>query len=186
MFIITPRQQLRSTTPTTDIRPPPGSPVSMRTTFCKYLDRSSRLLPLLNPPFVLGPTRPGPSVSLTSPSFKLRIHQSTCTRSHHPVVQACSPKGEGKALLLPVARSVSHIYITVTPPGQFLAISCAYPFSRPAGQVLLFTNSGRLCPLRTLTGGSFGSSSSGPDNCWGWFSTRSHTGTKGPVSTSSS
>lgn len=88
---------------------PPRSRVSMRTTFCKYLDRSSRLLPLLNPPFVLGPVRPGPSASLTSPSFKLRIHQSTPTRSHHPVVQARPPETREK-LYYCLPPSLSLIY----------------------------------------------------------------------------
>lgn len=85
----------------------------MRTTFCKYLDRSSRLLPLLNPPFVLGPVRPGPSASLTSPSFKLRIHQSTSTRSHHPVVQVGPPP----------QRRREKLY-NCLPPGLSFIYSC--------------------------------------------------------------
>lgn len=117
---ITPRRPVSSTTTNaTKYKTPPGRPVSMRTTFCKYLDRSSRLLPLLNPPFALGPTRPGPSASLTSPSFTLRIHQSTCTRSHHPVLQACSAEGHRKSFVI-ACHSLLLSYIAAIPPGQLL------------------------------------------------------------------
>lgn len=167
---------------------PPGSPVSMRTTFCKYLDRSSRLLPLLNPPFALGPYSAWPKCQSNEPQLQASYPQSPLARAATTLSFRLVPQRAKEKLyycVLPATRSVSHIYLShhLDNPLPSVVHTCSVVLP---SKCCLFTNSGRLCPLRTLPGGSFRSSSSGQGNCWDWFSTGSHTARKSPVSTSPS